>query len=294
VEFDRQIEQVVIAYLDAIRVRYRITAGESSRELSVDASAELPVALRGGVHTLIGSPIPGSLLHPLHLGHPLVIAAVNHAREQGKARTFSVGIRATSPELATLRGQRGRLRLVRIVHRGFETAEHLLPVAVLAGATEPLSVEVGRLLIEAIAEDRQPLPPAVSDEQLDDAVDEIVFHDTGLASSREQPRFERTLQQIECFVTDRILLLERKRDSLVQRLAKDEAARASAIGSEQRDRADQTLRRHQTELEALDAEIARLRAGDDPGYQHWRKHMQKRRYAPPEIEHLLDAEFEIT
>jgi hypothetical protein len=37
-----------------------------------------------------------------------------------------------------------------------------------------------------------------------------------------------------------------------------------------------------------------LRAGDDDSYQRWRRHAQERRYAPPLVERLLDAEFEIT
>lgn len=292
-ELDRQIERVVSAYLDAIGVHHRIERRESSSELTVEASPALPEPLRSGVHALIGNLIPGSPLHPLHPGHALVVAAVEHAREHGKQRAFWVGVHATSPELMAWRGRRGRLRLVRVVHHGFEIAEHLVPVAVLAGTSEPLPVEIGRALIEAIAGDRAPWAASVSDAEIDDAVDELVFHDAGVASGREQPRFERTLEQIERFVSDRILLLERTRDAVIQRLARAESTRSSAVGSEQRDRADQTLRRCQHELERLDEEIARLRAGDDPGYQRWRQHTQDRRYAAREIHQLLDLEFEI-
>jgi hypothetical protein len=254
----------------------------------------LPPQLRSGVHAIIGSPSAGSPLRPLHLGHPLVVAAVDESRALARSRPFSVRVRANTPELTPLVGQRGRVRLVKILYRGFETFEQLLPVAVMPGG-DPLPIAVGRQLIEAIVGDA-PSPAAsvtVTDEQLADAVEEVVFLDAGEAGAREQPRFERTLEQIERFVTDRVLLLERQKDGVVQRLAKAEAARASAVGSEQRDRAEQALVHAQRELERIEGDIGRLRAGNDDRYQHWRQHTQERRYAPPEVEHLLDAEFEI-
>jgi len=293
--FDRQVEHVVLAYLDAVGAPYTLTRGDHAAELSIEASAALPPTIRGGVHALIGTPIAGSPLRPLHLGHPLVLAAVEDARERARSRVFSVRIRASTPELEALRGKRGRMRLVRAVYRGFETTEHLLPVAILAGMSEPLPIALGPQLIDAIAEDApMSASSGVTDEQLADAVDEAMFINTGETGSREQPRFERTLEQIERFIADRVLLLERQRDAVIQRLAKAEAARAGAVGSEPRDRAEHTMRRAQTELDALDTEITRLRAGHDEDYQHWRNHTQARRYAPPELEHLLDAELEIT
>jgi hypothetical protein len=53
------------------------------------------------------------------------------------------------------------------------------------------------------------------------------------------------------------------------------------------------LRRVQSELDRLDSEISRLRAGDDDSYERWRQDTHQRRYATPEIERLLDAEIEI-
>jgi hypothetical protein len=47
------------------------------------------------------------------------------------------------------------------------------------------------------------------------------------------------------------------------------------------------------EIERLEAEIARLRAGDDDSYQRWRRQAQERRYTPPEVATLLAAEIEI-
>jgi hypothetical protein len=47
------------------------------------------------------------------------------------------------------------------------------------------------------------------------------------------------------------------------------------------------------ELEQLEEELARLLARDDDGYRRWRQRAYERRYAPPERETLLNAEFEI-
>jgi hypothetical protein len=73
-----------------------------------------------------------------------------------------------------------------------------------------------------------------------------------------------------------------------------ETAREGAMGGQQRTRAEEALRRAQAEVERIEGEINRLRAGDDDSYQRWRRLAQERRYAPPLVERLLDAELEIT
>jgi hypothetical protein len=135
-------------------------------------------------------------------------------------------------------------------------------------------------------------PSGVSDATLGDAVDEMLFLDGGDAGVHEQPRFERTLAQLERFMSDRILILGRQASASSERL-KAEAARDAAIGAEQRDRAELALRGAQVEIDRLDAEIARLRAAEDDNYQRWRQHAQDRRYAPPTVDQLVDAEFEV-
>ena len=104
---------------------------------------------------------------------------------------------------------------------------------------------------------------------------------------------DRTLEQIERSVTDRVLLLSQQRDLALVRLAKAEATRDAAVGAEQRDRAEVVLCRVQNEIDRLDSEIVRLRAGDDENYERWKKNTHERRYAAPEIERLIDAEIEI-
>jgi hypothetical protein len=182
------------------------------------------------------------------------------------------------------------------VYRGFEVTERLVPVVILDPAEGPLPAELARELFAGeVSELTSSLDVShVSDEALDDALDELMFLETGDTGTGEQPRFERTIEQIERFMADRILLLAKQRDAARERHAKAENDRESAVGAEQRDRAETALRKAQTEIEGLDAEVARLEAGDDDTYQRWRKHTQERRYARPEYQQILDAELEIS
>jgi adenine-specific DNA-methyltransferase len=294
-EFDQHIERVVIDYLEATQIPYKLERRGESTEVTVGASSRLPASLCEGTACLVGNTVPGSPLPSLHLGHPLVQAALEAARAATRDRTFTLRIAVQAPEAQQLKGHRGRLRLVRILYRGFEPVERLLPVVVLDGFDEPLSTEVARHLLEGTITDLAALsaPSSSTEAVLDDALEELMFHQTGEAGTLEQPRFERTLEQIERFMTDRVLLLSQQRDLALVRLARAEAARDAAMGPEQRDRAEAALRRVQSEIDRLDSEVSRLRAGDDDNYERWRQNTHERRYATPEIERLLDAEIEI-
>ena len=294
-EFDNQLERVVVGFLESAAIPYRMERRGLSAELTVESSELLPEQLRAGTACLIGNQIADSPLTPLHLGHPLVLAAIDESRATARARRYAIRIHAHSAEALPLRGERGRLRLIRVLWRGFELTERLLPVMLLDGAFTPLTPALAQQLLDSSIDDVPVLSgaPQVSDAALDDAVDELLFNDTGDAGARDQPRFERTIEQIERFVADRVLLLKRRLDVAISKLNKAEAARDAAMGSDQRDRAEHALRGAQTEIEQLEAAIGSLRAGDDENYQRWRKHTEERRYAPPEVEQLLDAEFEI-
>ena len=79
----------------------------------------------------------------------------------------------------------------------------------------------------------------------------------------------------------------------MRRIATGRRDRAAATGSDARTRVEALLERSQSELEALDAELGRLQSRDDDGYRRWRKHAYDRRYAPPEREPIVEAEFVI-
>jgi adenine-specific DNA-methyltransferase len=292
-EFDRHLEMVVTEYLGAVSVPYRVTRHDGGAILKLEDHSRLPASLQDIPGCAIGGSPPGSPYGSLHLRHPLVIAALEHARASIRRTGSSVRIRVTETD-GDLRGRRGRMRLIRIVHRNFEITEHLVSVVLLEGNDAPLPADVARRILDAEIEDLPaPVGCSVVVEHLDDAVDELLFHDTSDASRLEQPRFERTLEQIERFITDRVLLLERQRDAAVARLTKAQDARDSAIGAEQRNVAERALRKAQMEIDSLDDLLRTLRAGDDERYRKWRRHAEERRYTPPEIEHIFDAELEI-
>jgi adenine-specific DNA-methyltransferase len=292
-EFDRHLEGVVTAYLDAVAIPYRVTRQDGGAILELEDPSRLPASLQDVPGCAIGGSPAGSPYGSLHLRHPLVAAALEHARASIRRTGSSVRVRVAEAD-GDLRGRRGRMRLIRVLHRNFEITEHLVPVVLLEGDDAPLPADVARRILDAEMEDLPaPVGCSVVVEDLDDAVDELLFHDTSEASQLEQPRFERTLEQIERFITDRVLLLERQRDAAIARLTKAQDARDSAIGAEQRNAAERALRRAQTEIDSLDERLRTLRAGDDEQYRKWRRHTEDRRYTPPEIEHIFDAELEI-
>ncbi len=244
---------------------------------------------------VIGAAKQGRSFNSLHLKHPLVVAALDHARRSILREGAVARVRVARPELVGLRGRRGRMQLLRSTHRNFEVTEHLVPLILLDGDDAPLPVATARVLLD---EPMEELPSSerrstVTSEALADALDELMFDDTSAASRLEQPRFEQTLEQIERFISDRVLLLERERDAARARLGKAQDARDHAVGAEQRGAAERAFRRVQTELEQLDEQLRLLRAGDDERYQKWRRHAETRRYTPPDIEHLCDLELEI-
>jgi ABC-type phosphate transport system auxiliary subunit len=107
----------------------------------------------------------------------------------------------------------------------------------------------------------------------------------------EQVRFERTLEQVERFVDDQLLVLRRRREELDERLRHARTRRDAALGAEARSQAEAELGRLQAELDEADSEIARLAARRDPEYEKWRDHAHRRRYLAPSAERILDVEF---
>ena len=294
-EFDRHVDEVVTTYLDAEGIGYRRAARAGATELHLDDAAAMPDAVRASGGCVIGRAPAGATLASLHLAHPLVVAAVDAARAAMPARGGAVRIDVgDGAGLAGLRGRRGRARLVRVAHHTFEVTEHLLPVVLLDGDDGPVDVDTAAALLAAPMVAAAAGASAIGDDALADAVDELLFHEAGRASQLEEPRYQRTLEQIERYIADRVLLLERQRDAINVRLGKAEAARDAAVGADQRDVAERALRRAQGELEALDEQLRGLRAGEDERYQRWRDRTVARRYAAPRIDHLFDVELEIT
>ncbi|MBB88493.1 MAG: hypothetical protein CMP06_14540 [Xanthomonadales bacterium] len=287
--FDHHLERVVTAYLDAIGADYsRQEVGKGVR-LQVSASERFPEELREGFTAHLGDARGAEDVEPLHMGHPLVRAALVEARESSR-EPFSVHIRA--PE-GTKPGQRGRMRVVKVRHHGYEVQEELILVAVLEGDPSPLESGPADALLQQPIADAAELEVTVEDEDLDDAVEEVLFLREEAVAASEQERFSRAVQQIETSMEDRVLLLERQSAGALARLAEAESTRDAAVGSEARTKAETVLARREAALERIDVELARLRQRDDEDYARWMERAHERRSRPPLVETVLDIRFEL-
>lgn len=289
VAFDRHLERVVTAYLDAIGTGYAREEVESGVRLRVEPSAELPDDLRGGFVAHLGDARGAEDVEPLHMGHALVRAAIEEARASSR-EPFAVRIAA--PE-GMREGQRGRVRVVRVRYEGYETQEVLIPVCVLENDPSPVEATLAEALLRAPIREAPGLEVHIDDDDLDDAVEEVLFVNEEAIAAREQERFSRAVQQIETSMEDRVLLLERQKADAVARLAEAEAKREAAVGSEARTAAEKALARREAALEKIEAELERLRQRDDEDYARWMKRAHERRSRPPVVETVLDIRFEL-
>lgn len=287
--FDRHLERVVTAYLDAIGTTYTREEVENGARLRVDASERLPDDLRTGFVAHLGDARGAEDVEPLHLGHPLLRAALDEARSSS-SEPFTVRLQAPD---GLEPGARGRLRLLKVRYAGYEALEELVPVGLLEGSSDPMEPTEADSLLHATATDAPGLVVEIEDDDLDDAVEEVLFVAEEAVSAREQERFSRAVQQIETSMEDRVLLLERQRADAVGRLAEAEGKRDAAVGADARTKAEKALERRETTLEKIDAELERLRQRDDEEYTRWMKRAHERRSRPPVVETLLEIRFEL-
>ena len=294
-ELDGELERVVTSYLDAADVGYAVSETGGRRIVEVDGSPQLPEELAGGLSVALGHAADLEDVEPLHTAHPLVRAAVEEAREAGTGR-FSVRFRLTeeaSEELRARRGTRGRLALTCVEHRGFEREDRLVVTAVLedAGVLRPeaMAHELLRLPCEEV--DAIDPPLSIPSEDLDEVVDEELFFDQAEVEKREADTFDRTVEQLEQYMEDRILVLRRDHANTRARCRQAEEKRDGALGSDARAEADEVARRLEAQVDALDEEIERLVTRDDEDYRRWKKHAHRRRYDRPKSQRLFDVEF---
>lgn len=221
----------------------------------------------------------------LHLQHPLVLASIQEARQATAEGDFSVSIRMGG-ELA---GRRGRLLLARIRYGGFEPTERLLVTVLLEGEMQPLDQALACELLQ------KPMvaclvESSVTPEDVEDALELLVFHDQALVAAGEELRFNKAIGQLERYMEDRLLLQRRRRTDLLESLATTEEEFLNSVGAEQRTRIEKRKKRQVQELDQVEAQITRLEARDDEDYRQLREHAFARRYSQPGVEKLLTAE----
>jgi hypothetical protein len=291
---DGELDQLVSGYLQACDIPHRRVAENGHVRFEVDPSERLPEGWQEGASVAVGEVQDAGAAGPLHLGHPLVRAAVEEARS-ATHRRFCVSwtLDASAPErLRQAKGKRGRLALSLVRYEGFERVERLLSVVVMDGDPAPLDAECAAWLLDHPPADRRAFqPPLDLEGALEDAVDELLFADQADVASHEQQHFERSLEQIERYIEDQVLVLRRRLAAATEVLRAAEDKRDAALGSEARDQAEERIRKVQTEIDGFEAQIERLQNRDDPEYEKWREYAHRRRYRPPEATRILDVEF---
>ena len=296
-ELDRDADRLLSSYLVAAEVPFERTEEEGLVRFDLAASRRLPAGLADGLTVMVGHAREIGDADPLHLGHPLLEAAVAEARE-ATHRSFRVELsRSGEPgaAVADWQGRRGRLVVLKVRYQGFEPVDRLLPVAVLEATGEVLPPAAAAALLALEPVDLAEMEPLDLDEEdVEDALEEALFVDQSVAAADEQRRFDRAIAQIERYLDDRVMVLERQRRGVGRRLQAALRKRDSVIGAEARTQAEERGRELQETVDTLDAEIRRLRAREDPDYEKWRRRAHRRRYAAPVSERILDVDFALT
>ncbi len=296
-ELDADLERVVLGYLRAHGVSHTVTKHVSRKRLKIPASELLPEPLSAGLTVTLGRTEGLQDGESLHVAHPLVLAALDEARAAGRG-SFSVRFRLTKNAPEALRdrsGARGRLALTRVSYRGFESEDRLVATALFEDAEVLRPADAALELVQMPCEDITPPVPTLSltPDDLDEVVDEELFFDQAEATQAANDAFEKTIDQLDQYMEDRLLVLRRTREDTSVRLREAEEKRAAALGADARAKAEGVVRRLETELEELEAQIERLIARDDDEYVKWKTHAHQRRYEPPHAERLFSLEFVI-
>lgn len=287
-ELDQALLRTLTAYLDAIGARYDQTA----RYVDVRAHSQLPEGYREGVRLILGGASRNDTAEPLHVGHPLMTAALREAAKAASAETaVAFDVTGASEGLASRAGAEGRFIVEKVsYHRGLERVERLLPLGITADGDFLLNDEA-RALLELPMESLNEVASSVDDELVEDAFDEALFDDDAGLEAHAQKRFEMTMSQLERFVEDRALVQRKRQADLRAKAQRAEAARDSAAGPTQRDAATKKLIQLEEELSDVEAELDRLNRRDDEEYARWKQRAQDRRYAAPQRERIIDVSF---
>ncbi len=283
-ELDLELARLVREYLRGEGIAYQ----EQSALLTVPAHPALPPELAEGTRAAIGQ---AETVESLHLGHPLVVAAVARARTLELSPPVAIELPEGAPtSLIDRRGSAGRLTGLLVRHEGLEPVDRLIAVAVFEGESEGVPPGAARALMGYTMRPAEPdLEVRVDGAAVEDAVEEAIFLDRGQISQEDAARFDRGLEQIEAFVEDRLFLLRRERAALEARQERARTRRAQALAHDEREKAEAEVQTLAAELEALDAQIGRLERREDATYERCKDGLYQRKFARPMVETLFDV-----
>jgi hypothetical protein len=293
---DRDVDAITDAFLQGAGVSHSRTRVAGRVEYHIEPSVRMPEGYQDGLLAIIGDSRDIGEGEVLHVGHPVVQAAIEDARRATASpiRVVLGSFDGMVPEdLRPLVGRRGRLVVTKASYRGIEPVDNLLTTAVMDGGDEPLSLP----LVDAVVK----LPVRSGDSSLDlegephlqDAIDEAVVADQALVSSLEQARFQQMLRQLEHYLADQVLLMRRKRAALDTRIEELEKKRDRSLSPQIGQGTARQVEKLSKDAQEIDRQIERLEEGGDDEYRMWRERLFARRFQKPAIVRILDVQFEI-
>jgi adenine-specific DNA-methyltransferase len=291
-ELDRDVAELVDGYLNAHAVKYRRSDEAGRVVFYIAPDAALPFEVGDGRRFATGDARGLTDAESLNLSHPLVLAAIMHARAWSGGGSVNLHVPpGSSPELAALVGRTGFISVVLADYLGFEPVQRLVAAAVVGGA--PIDPSLAAKLVRLQATDRTVFEVEAEAQWLDDAIDEAVFVDQRQVEEGEQKHFEQAIGQLERFVEDKILVCRRERASIAEKLRSARVRRDEIVGSTARDRIEAEILKLATREEGLERRISALESREDEVYRKWRDEYHELRYRAPTVTRLFQAVFEI-
>jgi hypothetical protein len=287
-QLDRDMDVLVRAYFDAAGTVYERIVDRDGIVFRLSPSPENPA---GAVFVIGNSDARGE---PLYHGHPIfqsILDEARHATAGPLAVEFGSRDRGLAEALVPFAGCRGQLAVTRVSHRGLEFVDHFLVTAVLEGNDQPIYLTLEDMA-GTLVRDAMPTPsqPAISDYDLDQAIEEAVLRHQAGASAHDQRRFDKRLAQLDRYLEDQELACKKKRSGLQRKLEKLNKVMVAPSEVTRRDREIHEIER---DLREIDKRIAKLQSGDDADYQRWRDQLYERRFRRPHVERILLADFRI-
>ena len=289
---DKDIAELVGAYLSTGGIKYH-RSDEAGRVIfDIAPDAVLPTEAGEGRRFATGDARGLTDAESLNLVHPLVRAAIDHARAWTGGGSVTLHFpKTSSPELLAVAGKAGVIRVVMVDYAGFEPVQRLVAAAVVNGT--PIDPSLAAQLIRLKATDAPPPNGLVDTQWLDDAVEEAVFVDQRDVEKGEEKHFEQAIGQLERFVEDKILVCRRERASIAEKLRAARTRRDEVVGSTARDRVEAEIVRLATRDESLERRVNALESREDEVYRKWRDEYHQLRYRTPTVTTLFQSRFQI-
>lgn len=291
VQLDSDLASLVDGYLASRSGAYTRTQTDGRVIFEIDETLDLGIDVGDSRRFATGDARGVEDAQALNLVHPLVNAALGHAKSwNGGSIELVLPADATS-ELVALAGQIGVLAVARIDYGGFEPVQRLVSAAIAGGV--PLDPALAGRLSVFQAHTCPLEDPQFDPQLLADLVDEAVFVDQQQVEEAEQKHFERAIGQLERFVEDKVLVCRRERTSVEEKLDAAKFRRDGIVGAAAREKIEAEIVRLAERFEILDQRIAALESREDEVYRKWRDRYQALRYQTPAMTLLFRATFRI-